>query len=416
MIHYIEIKGFRGIRAGRIDGFRKFNVFVGPNNSGKSAVIEAIYLANTASREVGLIVERESGVETFPAFISEADFLTDDPVKRILARHSYSSPSETAARWEQGGVKVRVRDRAAPLSRFEIDAGSDRSLSDEAPSPSLFAVEGSPEADAERHRLMGQLMGEAGGLPAGQSRVVFCWQPDLSFFSRGSAAWRIDGRPSDAGHTLLFDTAVVQRQLSPALYQRMLGIIPGWTQRIAERFGAVFDIDPGTFTVQFVPVREPAPSIQGWIATRDRPALPIDTFGDGARAAFKLLTPLVALAESATEDAPGLLLWEEPESFQNPATLSRFLNEVFDMVRDKPIQIFFATHSLEIVANLTRMLAEGTISPADALLFQLNLKDGELISSWFDKDNLTAWLESGMDPRVWGDFIPPVQFRLEEDH
>ncbi len=416
MIHYLEIKGFRGIRAGRIGGFRKFNVFVGPNNSGKSAVIEALYLANTASREVGLIVDRESGVETFPACVSEPDFLTDDPVKQVLARHSYSIPNEAIARWEQGSLKVKIRDRSAPLSRFEIDAGSDRSLSDEAPSPSLFAVEGSTEADPERHRLMGQLIGDPEGLPADQSRVVFCWQPDLSFFSKGSAAWRIDGRASDAGHTLLFDTSVVQRPLSPALYHRMLGIIPGWTQRIAERFGAVFDIDPRTFTVQFVPVQASEPSIQGWIATRDRPALPIDTLGDGARAAFKLLTPLVALAESATDDTPGLLLWEEPESFQNPATLSRLLNEVVDMVRDKPIQIFFATHSLELVAHLTQMLTEERISPADALLFQLNLTDGELISSWFDKDNLTAWLESGMDPRVWGDFIPPVQFRLEEDH
>jgi predicted ATPase len=116
-----------------------------------------------------------------------------------------------------------------------------------------------------------------------------------------------------------------------------------------------------------------------------------------------------------TEDAPGLLLWEEPESFQNPATLSRLLAEMVSIVRGKPIQVFIATHSLEFVAHLTHMLQTNEVSAEDALLFRLDLRDGELKSSWFNKDNLVTWLESGLDPRVWEDFVPPLQFRLEEE-
>ena len=40
--------------------------------------------------------------------------------------------------------------------------------------------------------------------------------------------------------------------------------------------------------------------MQGWIVPADSPALPIDDFGDGARAAFKVLAPLIALSELVT--------------------------------------------------------------------------------------------------------------------
>ena len=61
MIESIHLKNFRGIRSGKIDGFKKINLLVGPNNSRKSAVLEAIYLACTAEREV--ILNKAPGAE-----------------------------------------------------------------------------------------------------------------------------------------------------------------------------------------------------------------------------------------------------------------------------------------------------------------------------------------------------------------
>lgn len=164
----------------------------------------------------------------------------------------------------------------------------------------------------------------------------------------------------------------------------------------------------------FYGVAEPA-AIQGWIAPEASTAVPIDAWGDGARAAFKLLTPLIALAHLATPTAPGLLLWEEPELFQNPQTLGKLLREVADIVRGKPIQIFMVSHSLEVIAHLTQMLQEEALSPDETIAFLLNLHQGQLQSTWFESANLLAWLETGLDPRVWGEFVPPVQFRLSAE-
>ncbi|MBQ7698224.1 MAG: AAA family ATPase, partial [Paludibacteraceae bacterium] len=40
----IDIKNFRGIKHLSIDDFSRVNVFLGQNNSGKSSVLEAIFL------------------------------------------------------------------------------------------------------------------------------------------------------------------------------------------------------------------------------------------------------------------------------------------------------------------------------------------------------------------------------------
>lgn len=45
MVEGIEIEGFRGITKGSVSGFRQFNVLIGPNNVGKSAVMQAFPFA-----------------------------------------------------------------------------------------------------------------------------------------------------------------------------------------------------------------------------------------------------------------------------------------------------------------------------------------------------------------------------------
>ena len=486
MIDDIQINGFRGIKSGKIKGFRQINLIVGPNNAGKSAIIEALYLANTALRQAGLIVQREKhGIDTRPIRVSAKDFLGNDPLQKVLGKHGYNLKKTQTNRMDHGVVKVKTRDKRPPLAAFDLDPGPDDSFNDEDANISLFAMDGVSALDEEKKSLiMGseaadkvfkknlksselseqidelrsrveqlkekkknaenyekneltndivQCVEAAEQLEAyrdfvaeltGHSvsslkdqQVVYCWHPDLTFFSKGTANWIISGEQGLGGHTLLFDMEVAGRHVSPEFYQRALAGVPGWPQRIARHFGAIFDLDPASFNALFVPIQDNGAQthIQGWIAAQDRPALPIDTYGDGARTAFKLLAYLVALAEMATPESPGLVLWEEPESFQNPVSLARLFKQVVDIVRDKPIQLFCASHSLDVVAHLTRMLQMEEIQPDEARLFRMNMRNNELFSSWFDRDNLVAWLGSGLDPRIWGDFVPPIQFFLRED-
>jgi len=128
-----------------------------------------------------------------------------------------------------------------------------------------------------------------------------------------------------------------------------------------------------------------------------------------------LLTYLTALSAIATPDAPALLLWEEPELYQHPQTLALLLQGVANLVRGKPIQVFISTHSLEVIAQITTLLQSEHLSAEDVLLLRLDLKDGKLNSSWFDRDDLVVWLEYGWDPRTFQEFVSPLRFHLRQE-
>lgn len=414
MIESVHFRDFRGIQRGGIERFRHINLLVGPNNSGKSTVLEGLYLAATVSRPATCTVRYPSGdVAIHDVLVSAPDLLGEHPIKRPWTRHNYAGLPPGLNMWRQGLIRVMQRDPKVPAlelyAREQGFAEGEEQLIAVLGVTVSSEIEGQEPVDSFASALWGSSTESFEG-----KRVVFCWQPELSYYYRGSSAWLLQGTPAVAEHTLFFDADSMQRHIPLGFYQRMLGTVSGWTQRIARAFGSVFKIDR-PFDAQFVPTGTGSQHVQGWIAPEDRPALSIDAFGDGARSTFKLLTYLTALTTIAKPDAPGLLLWEEPELYQHPQTLALLLQQVAELVRDRPVQVFISTHSLEVVAQVTMMLQSEQLSEENVRLFRLDLKDGKLISSWFDKENLVAWLESGWDPRTFREFVSPVQFRLRQE-
>ncbi len=58
----MEIENFRGIKYCLVDDLRLVNVFIGPNNSGKSTLLDAVYwgLREPISESTGLILKGRS--------------------------------------------------------------------------------------------------------------------------------------------------------------------------------------------------------------------------------------------------------------------------------------------------------------------------------------------------------------------
>ena len=44
MFKYIQVENFRGIKSLKIEGFKRINVLVGPNNSGKTTILESLFM------------------------------------------------------------------------------------------------------------------------------------------------------------------------------------------------------------------------------------------------------------------------------------------------------------------------------------------------------------------------------------
>jgi len=416
MIESIQIKNFRGIQSGRMDRFRKFNLLIGPNNSGKSAVLEAIYLASTSDR-AARITDRQKQL-SYDGQTSDNDLTGYHPMARILDRHKYDAPSLHSIL--NNGAQVQFIDSSAPLRDFDISFApmSDRSMPDQDKILAVFKLEArddlsyaNPE-EAYDH-LAQRIFGEDVSLSDG-FKLIYCWLPSLTYYGSESAAWLVKGRLAPSRHTLLYDVSTTLGHPPMNFFRRMIKTIPGWTQKIAGHFSQVFNLS-GNFNVQFLPSDQGQKWAQGWIAPEDQIALTIDSYGDGARAVFKALTLLIALSELSQEEAPGLFIWEKPELFQNPQTLSRLLAEVEALMKDRPIQLFIATQSLEVIANFAALVQQGKIERDDLMAFRLDLEYGKLSSSWFNADNLTTWLEEGLDPRVFGDFKSPLQFSFREE-
>src|SRR5437764_10211677 len=64
MIHSIEIRNFRCFKELSIDGCRRFNVIVGDNASGKTALLQAIFLALASSPHVAVRYRAQRGLES----------------------------------------------------------------------------------------------------------------------------------------------------------------------------------------------------------------------------------------------------------------------------------------------------------------------------------------------------------------
>jgi energy-coupling factor transporter ATP-binding protein EcfA2 len=513
MIESIKLRDFRGIKTGVIEGFRKINLLVGPNNSGKSAVLEAIYLACTNSRKAALNSE-DYGSTYFSVAIAEQDLLGEHPMLRVLGKHNYSLQLDDLSDYEPGKISVEQSSHKMNFPRFDLTAFGKFPNGDK-PQTATFGLElkdpdepddrkriaeiqerlanlmkdaeplelkrkelgdkkkGAPaeyERDSEDERLLQEIEKEITDLDDrlaplhaeqrtlsqradeiekalserrekinrlatrlmkphddnakpiedsfDQGRLLYCWHPGLSHNFVGDSAWLVKGQTQSASRSILYDVTRIAGYLPLALVQQNLQK-PDWIRNITESFSRIFDLRE--CAIQFLPVPENPSLLQAQIAANGQPFVPIDAFGDGARSVFKLLVALHTLVDSVSEDEPGLLIWEEPELFQNPQTLGRLLRELTRLVKPKPIQLFIASHSLETPAHFVRLARKKQTNEAEQLdeneviVLITRLLDGELKSARFEPRVFEAWLRMHKDPRVpEGDADSPLGYELED--
>ncbi|RME04550.1 MAG: ATP-binding protein, partial [Bacteroidetes bacterium] len=235
------------------------------------------------------------------------------------------------------------------------------------------------------------------------------------------AVWALFGTLPKAEYTVLFDFHAAHKPFSAKFAQKAYQEIPGWEEKITRHLVEVFPALQGA-KASIRPVGQE--NWTGFIEWPGKTPISIEYFGDGARHVLKVLAVLTAMAERVDENHPGLFLWEDPELFMHPASLQRLLQQVMQLVEEKPIQVFLSSQSLETVALLTHYFHKKAINGSEELrAFRLNLEGGNLYAATFHFENLVTWLDQGMDPRFLGVVDLPFSYRyniaeastLEED-
>lgn len=427
MISHLYLRNVCGIAEGTLQDCAQINLLIGPNNVGKTTIVEALYLAATADAPCKLVVDTAlqstNTMHTTVALSAAADMMGYMPMSRVWQRHNYPPCWDDApAQWELGTIKFTgLPDALHSCAMLYPRSPSQAFASGDEKRTVLFSIkqhQASTKNDTVGIALPPFVPAYFGDAAAtwGNGRFTFLWHPPFTYNENGLAGWFTAGELPKARTTLLCDwhmLTVPWIWTAPVLAR---GSTP-WSQR-TEHLGAalsyVFDNAFGDMTVQLrehEPQTDP-PRYTLFVQEQSKAPRSIDLWGMSMRQAANILMPLLLLSEEAERGHSGLVLWEDPELGMNPLTLQRLLKYIVTTIQNKPIQLFLSTQSIEVVACFTRMLREKDVPQAMIKAFQLQRFEGKLASSRFKAHNLIAWLETGLDPRIWEQEDTPVIYRL----
>lgn len=388
MIKELFLKNFRGIKSGRLEDFAQVNILVGPNNSGKTTILEALYLLFLMTR--GEIYYEGNFI---PCLIPEKDFLGYDPLLRLQKKHGILAWEENPGKFVEGSIRVGVKEEYWDIQRpdFNFKAGDEDKVgyitTDYTKGELDLNVKTEDKTDEKNWLKIFMTSEDLKDFPE-KGRTGFLWFQDFTYEFCGTTVWAagVDKNPSDV---LFFDISTAMEHIKTDFYNRAKSV-PGWLHEIRERFGTIFP--NGDFQITFTPLKDPQ-FMKGSIEYEGKPQIPVDLVGDGARTVFKFLVFLTALRNN------GLVLWEDPELFQHSETLERSLHEVVSIARKKNMQIFLSTQSLEVLGWFATMVKEGKLNSGDVQAYYTDLEEGILKYGSFTGDSLLTWLEIESDPR-----------------
>ncbi len=436
MIERLVISRFRGIRKGVLKDIGKFNLLVGPNNSGKTAVLEALYWLSVCGRKCNFLSEKLTGfpddskeksdyVESkFPSALvpKKIDLLGYQPCPRLWKRHGKADSWDESSGDLQpdGTLNYKIKDlkkdeflkdfRLIPPQTEEIKDSEKFEKNDEK-SICLFVLDNPKGMDDMLKYYFPDIYPSAFSYPEDKKRYfAFTWFSDFIYSKKSLSAWGVEGKTADADCVLFYDFHTTSEHFKEEFYTEILKL-PEMERRLKKYFSNVFPLGDFDVSIQHYP--DSKGGIQGIIKQAGISPIPIDDFGDGARHAFKVLAALTVLEERCKDEKEGIFLWEDPELFMYPDSMLRLLKQVIDIVQAQPIQIFICTQSLEFIACFAKLLKERPELQEESRVFRMDIRDGELITALSTYRKLKGWLETGWDPRFWNQMDTLFHYRIE---
>jgi energy-coupling factor transporter ATP-binding protein EcfA2 len=354
VIERLEIRRFRGIESGSIP-LAPFTVLLGLNGSGKTAVLEALYLAANP-REGTLLVEEPDPIGRFP-------------LRHVFQRHGYPN---LETRELEGVLELQTESEDPQAPSAEPAAGDQERTREEKPPRHLVRMLLSrPRWLNYRSADSAEILLIAPRAEMTRSR----WKQMLR------AALMDPETGEEVEESLWFG-----EEETPVIWK---GERDRW---VADRLKEIYGLGPlrlsggkggraGKTTV--------------WAIFEHGAAIPIPGMGDGIQAAFRALCMLAILQE-------GLFLWDEPEAHQHAEAIPRLMNALVDTLAERDhLQIVLATQSLEILKALRDIFMGRSDREVFSMVFlRRDERTGELESHSFSMEDLDLMLQTEQDPRV----------------
>jgi len=348
----LKIRRLRGIAECVIEGLADVNVFVGKNGSGKSTVLEAIYLASAwvepkdLARGVSKLDYLLSRRMSRGRWVESRHLLwhkqkTDQPIEveanvggqYLRFKIFYPIDDPRRAVWLEG--KWHIPGITVPLTYYNY-----------AQNVFLRVDNMKPVEVQQRQPISGLLEKFLGGV----------YLVDSQFYRNYE----------------LLEKVVWPRLLKSRLDKEIVELLKDYEPDAEDLTLAPMD------TSYYLMVKFPDTVVR------------IDDLGDGARSALFLTSILIGVEDTA-------VLIEEPENHQHPGGLYTVLNFALNVAKRKRLQLFITTHSIETIVMTKELAKQNNLS--FKLFFLERNAQGVVDVRALDDVNLDIVRGLGLDPR-----------------
>jgi len=362
------VKDFRLFDLLEIAPLSRVNLVVGRNNSGKSALLEAIelYASNVSSRTLlGLINARE---EAWPGRLAvESRVLHGNPIRHLFRGHSLppiGGEGIVIGPAEEGGAQIHLI-----IGAFKIFTDNEGILR----RSRLQSEELGHSVDEIEFALMAQ---------EGESlRRVIALEDDPAVFRRARILGNIEPKcPFQV---------VPTRNMTPQKVATLWDAV-GLTDLSKEVISGLSMIDRTIEAIQFVETESPRDRIPLVRTRTSREPLPLRSMGDGTNRLFHLLMALVAAKD-------GILLIDEFENGLHWSVQANVWKTIFRLALKLNVQVFATTHSRDCVSGF----GEAWMENQDlGKFFRLDISPaGHVRTKAYTLQTLTDALESEVEVR-----------------
>ncbi len=346
MLDDIKITGFRGLDGLHLQGTSKYNLIVGPNNSGKSSLLESLFLHCSPL-----------SFHVLPALMSFRSGPLQGDLRSMFEQLGwfFTKPDVHDTR----GIKIEgawkgIR-RKTKLSMYETDGESvEKLLSANRPPTSLKFAQPARESRSEGIRI---------------GTIHFYFRSDkqeeitqiYDFVIKESL--EIPPPKIEADIRALFLEAHFHRNLDAGIQEYDKSVKKGYEKKC---LGLMQKIDPDIEDISILLTAGGSPQL--FVSHKKLGRTPLSNFGDGIKRMYLIAASMVSCEG-------GVFFIDELESAIHSNALKSLADWISQVAEELDVQIFTTTHSLECIDALLA----SNFSESDKLsLFKLRSKNDRI--------------------------------------
>jgi hypothetical protein len=366
MISSLHIEGYRGFDDFEMDDLGRINLLVGTNNSGKTSVLEAIYLLSSAGDPASLgqlLWQRGERLPPQPSgtgdrSLRRSQFELD--VSHLFTGHEAQPGSS---------IRISAANRA-PARTIEY------SMAELSPRDQI-GIFGPDDESGLTSRLVLRVSGnpkpEFGIIPLTRAGGIYSDSIDMP-------ARRARQRTSDASRAHFITTESFTGDELAAMWDR-IALTP--SEGLVLKALQFLDCDIERIAAQAT--SGPYYSSQargGFIVKRkgSEQPVPIGSMGDG-------MWRMLAMAIAITQCAGGVLLVDEIDTGLHYSVMSQMWSLIYNTAKDLDVQVFATTHSYDCVYSLAQICSDRDMQRSVTVQ---RIESGKKRSIPYDEEEITV--------------------------